>query len=161
LTEDGRKGARKGREESRLAEPSNHHEYLSQHGIIKTSSNRSFGLVFGGVFALLALWSWYRGGAWWPVHLSISALCTFLAVFFSEVLAPANRVWTKLGLLLAKIVNPVVMGLIFFVIFTPVAVFLRLRGKDLLRLKFDRSASSYWISRDPPGPAPESMKEQF
>ncbi|HXO71380.1 MAG TPA: SxtJ family membrane protein [Bradyrhizobium sp.] len=143
-----------------MAEPSDHHEYRSHHDI-KTSSNRSFGLVFGGVFALLALWSWHKGGAWWPVHLSISVVCMFLAVFFSDVLAPANRIWTKLGLLLAKIVNPVVMGLIFFVIFTPIAVFLRLRGKDLLNLKFDRNASSYWISREPPGPAPESMKEQF
>jgi hypothetical protein len=117
--------------------------------------------VFGGVFALLALWNWYKGGAWWPVYLSISALCTFLAQFFSDVLAPANRIWTKLGWLLAKVVNPIVMGLIFFVIFTPIAVLLRARGKDLLRLKFDRNASSYWINRDPPGPAPESMKEQF
>jgi hypothetical protein len=143
-----------------MAERSDHHEYRSHHDI-KTSSNRSFGLVFGGVFALLALWSWYRGGAWWPVHLSISAVCTFLALFFSDVLARPNRIWTKLGLLLAKIVNPIVMGLIFFGIFTPIAVLLRARGKDLLRLKFDRNASSYWISREPPGPAPESMKEQF
>jgi hypothetical protein len=143
-----------------MAKPSDHHEFVSHHDI-KTSSNRSFGLVFGGVFALLALWSWYRAGAWWPVHLCISALCSFLALFFSDVLAPANRLWTKLGLLLAKIVNPIVMGLIFFVIFTPVALLLRARGKDLLSLKFDRNASSYWISRDPPGPAPESMKEQF
>jgi hypothetical protein len=143
-----------------MAKPSDHHEFVSHHDI-KTSSNRSFGLVFGGVFALLAFWSWHKSGAWWPVHLCISALCTFLAVFFSDVLAPANRIWTKLGLLLARIVNPIVMGLIFFVIFTPIAMLLRARGKDLLGLKFDRNASSYWISRDPPGPAPQSMKEQF
>jgi hypothetical protein len=144
-----------------MAELPDHHEYRSSHHDIKTSSNRSFGLVFGGVFALLALWSWYKAGTWWPVHLAISAVCTFLAVFFADVLAPANRIWTKLGFLLAKIVNPIVMGLIFFVVFTPVAMFLRARGKDLLRLKFDRNAASYWINRDPPGPAPESMKEQF
>jgi hypothetical protein len=143
-----------------MAEP-DHHEYRSSHHDIKTSSNRSFGLVFGGVFALLALWSWYKAGTWWPVHLAISAVFTLLALLFPAVLAPANRLWTKLGFLLAKIVNPIVMGIIFFALFTPVAMFLRARGKDLLSLKLDRNASSYWISRDPPGPAPESMKEQF
>jgi hypothetical protein len=143
-----------------MAALSDHHEYRS-HQEIKTSSNRSFGFVFGGAFALLGFWSWYKGGTWWPVFLSISALCTLLAAFFPAVLAPLNRIWTKLGLLLAKIVNPIVMGVIFFFLFTPIAVFLRARGKDLLNLKFDRNMSSYWIDRDPPGPAPGSMKEQF
>jgi hypothetical protein len=143
-----------------MAVLSEHHEYRS-HQEIKTSSDRSFGLVFGGAFALLGGLNWYKGGTWWPAYLSISASCTFLAAFFPAVLAPTNRIWTKLGLLLAKIVNPIVMGIVFFVLFTPIAVFLRARGKDLLNLKFDRDAPSYWIDRDPPGPAPESMKEQF
>jgi hypothetical protein len=143
-----------------MAALSDHHEYR-QHQDIKSSSNRSFGFVFGGAFALLGCLSWYKGGAWWPVFLPISALCTLLAALFPDVLAPANRIWTKLGFLLAKIVNPIVMGIVFFALFTPVAIFLRARGKDLLNLKFDRNASSYWIERDPPGPAPESMKEQF
>lgn len=143
-----------------MATQSDHHEYRSHRGV-KASSDRSFGFVFGGVFTLLGIWSWYKGGARWPVHLSISVLCTVLAAFFPAVLAPANRIWTKLGFLLAKIVNPIVMGIIFFVLFTPVAIFLRGRGKDLLNLKFDQNASSYWIDRDPPGPEPASMKEQF
>jgi hypothetical protein len=140
--------------------PSGHHEFHSHEGI-KTSSNRSFGLVFAGVFALLAFWGWYKAGAWWAVHLAVSAIFTSLALIHPAVLALPNRLWTKLGLLLSKIVNPIVMGLIFFIIFTPVAVFRRMRGEDALKLKFDKGAQSYWIVRDPPGPAPDSMKEQF
>lgn len=144
-----------------MAALSDHHEYRSHHDEIKTSSNRSFGFVFGGAFALLGCLNWYRVGIWWPVFLSIAALFGILAAFFPAVLAPINRIWTKLGFLLAKIVNPIVMGIVFFVLFTPIAVYLRARGKDLLNLKFDRNAASYWIDRDPPGPAPASMKEQF
>ena len=143
-----------------MTAPSGHHEYRA-HDEIKTSSSRSFGLVFGGAFALLGFWSWYKAGSWWPVHAAVSVVFTLLALVRPALLAGPNRMWTRLGLLLSRIVNPIVMGLIFFVMFTPIAVILRMRGKDLLRIKFDKEASSYWIPRDPPGPAPDSMKEQF
>ncbi len=143
-----------------MATTSGHHEFRA-HEEVKTASNRSFGLVFGGAFAVLAFWSWYKGGHLWPVHIAVSAVFTLLALIYPAILEWPNKIWTKLGLLLSRIVNPIVMGLIFYLVFTPVAVIRRMRGHDPLRLKFARSATSYWIARDPPGPAPDSMKEQF
>lgn len=143
-----------------MASLSDHHEFRS-HLEIKTSSNRSFGLVFSAVFALLGAASWYKSGAWWPVHGIVAAAFLLLAIIRPAALAGPNRLWTKLGLLLSRVVSPIVMGIIFFVIFMPIGIILRWRGKDLLRMKFDKAASTYWIVREPPGPAPDSMGEQF
>ena len=77
------------------------------------------------------------------------------------VLRPLNRLWFLLGMALHKVVNPLVMGFLFYLTVTPMALFMRLAGKDPLRLKFDRQAKSYWIKRQPAGPAPESMRRQF
>jgi hypothetical protein len=87
----------------------------------------------------------------------------FLAVssVAAHLLAPLNRAWTRLGLLLGRIVTPIVLGLMFFMSIVPIGLILRARGKDLLRLKFDRTAKSYWIERTPPGPPPETMRRQF
>ncbi len=78
-----------------------------------------------------------------------------------KILASANRLWMRFGLLLHRIMNPVVMGLIFFLTVTPTALIFRLLGKDPLRLKFDRDAKIYWIDRTPLGPPPETMTQQF
>jgi hypothetical protein len=89
---------------------------------------------------------------------------TFLALFgliWAAALSPFNRLWLRLGLGLHKIVNPVVMVALFVSVILPLGILLRLCGKDLLRLRFDRDAASYWIERERPGPAPEAMKEQF
>jgi hypothetical protein len=72
-----------------------------------------------------------------------------------------NLAWTRLGQLIGNVTNPIVMGLMFFLLFAPVAVWLRFFGRDLLRLKPDPSANSYWIPRAPPGPAPETQRNQF
>jgi hypothetical protein len=78
------------------------------------------------------------------------------------VLGPLNRWWLQLGLLLQqRLVTPVIMALLFFGTVTPIALVLRLLGKDLLRLRLDREADSYWIERRPPGPAPDTMRNQF
>ena len=79
----------------------------------------------------------------------------------AAALAPLNRVWLRLGLVLYKVVNPVAMGLVFFTTVVPIGLMMRALGKDPLRLKRDASAASYWIMRDPPGPAPDTMKNQF
>jgi hypothetical protein len=76
-------------------------------------------------------------------------------------LAPLNRAWTGLGLLLFKVVNPLVLGLIYLTTVVPIGLVMRLLGRDLLSLKFDREAQSYWVVRDPPGPPPETMIHQF
>jgi hypothetical protein len=77
------------------------------------------------------------------------------------VLSPLNRLWLRFGLLLHKIVSPLVLGIMFFLVITPIGLLMRAVGKDLLRLKFDKRSSSYWIERLPPGPPPESLKDQF
>jgi len=79
---------------------------------------------------------------------------------WTAALAPLNKWWTKLGLLLYRVVSPIVLGLLFYVTLTPIALVMRLLGKDPLRLRRDPDAASYWIDRSPP-PAPESMKNQF
>ncbi|MBT3401824.1 MAG: hypothetical protein HN420_17765, partial [Rhodospirillaceae bacterium] len=87
----------------------------------------------------------------------------FLAIAFLRpgLLAPLNRLWTRFGLLLHRIVNPIVMGFLFYLTVTPMALIMRALGKDLLRLKRDPEAKSYWIERTPPGPAPDTMSNQF
>ena len=78
-----------------------------------------------------------------------------------SLLAPLNRLWMRFGLLLHKIVNPVVMGIIFVLTVVPIGLVMRMIGKDILHLRFDKQCDSYWIRRDPPGPSPESMDNQF
>src|SRR5262249_38130690 len=93
--------------------------------------------------------------------LVVAAVFLAAALLYPRILTPLNRLWFKLGLLLHEIINPVIMALIFYGAVLPTALAVRAFGKDLLRLKRDDAASSYWIERDPPGPAPESMKRQF
>ncbi|HQR50033.1 MAG TPA: SxtJ family membrane protein, partial [Methylophilaceae bacterium] len=95
----------------------------------------------------------------WALELSGGFL--LLALVIPRVLAPANRAWTKFGLLLHDIVSPIALGILFFVVVTPTGLLMRLLGKDPLRLRFERSAKSYWIVRTPPGPDAESLKNQF
>lgn len=137
------------------------HEDLTREEEVKGSSNRSFGLVFTGFFTFVAgVSAWHHGWAWpWASGLAVIFLVVSLVA--ADILAPLNRAWTKLGLLLGKIVAPVVLGLLFFLSIVPIGLIMRARGKDLLRMKFDRSARSYWIERTPPGPAPETMRKQF
>ena len=93
--------------------------------------------------------------------LGVSGAFLVVALVIPKILHPLNVVWMKFGALLNSIVSPLVLGMLFFVTITPLGVLMRAFGKDLLRLKFDKSADSYWIKRDPPGPPPESMSNQF
>lgn len=137
------------------------HETLTREETVKGSSDRSFGLTFAVVGLILAgIWFW-RGHGYWIYALAASAGFAAIALLAPKLLAPLNKAWLKLGLLLHHIVNPLVMGLLFFAVITPMALVVRLMGKDLLRLRFDPQAKSYWIRREPPGPAPESMRHQF
>ena len=138
------------------------HETLERHEVVKGSSNRSFGLVFVFVFALVAVWPWIFGtGSVRVWSASIAGLRMVIALFVPSVLARFNRLWMKFGLLLHRVVNPLTMGMIFFLTVTPTALIFRVLGKDPLRLKLDPKAASYWIYRDPPGPKPDSMTQQF
>lgn len=137
------------------------HEDFTRDENAKSSSDRAFGMVFAVVFACVALWPLIDGGAprWWAFALCAGFLGLALAA--PAVLAPANRLWTRFGLLLHRITSPLILGLMFYGAVTPTGLIMRLLGKDLLRLRFDGAAKSYWIERRPPGPAPDSMPLQF
>ena len=137
------------------------HELLDRDEDIKGSSDRSFGVVFTVVFLIIGLWPMINGGV--PRSWALAFAGAFLAATLirPSVLAPLNRLWMKFGLLLHKITNPIIMGLIFFVAVTPTAFVMKVLGKDPLRRQFDKEATSYWIDRVPPGPEPETMKNQF
>src|SRR5689334_15620145 len=83
------------------------------------------------------------------------------AVATPTFLAPLNRIWKRIGVLLSRIVSPIALGVLFFGVLVPTGLLMRLFGRDPMRLRFDRNASTYWIDRKPTGPAPDSMKRQF
>jgi len=137
------------------------HEDFARRDEGRGSSDRSFGLVFAvflSAIGLLPLRQHQPPRVW---ALAAGAAFLAVAVLRPAWLAPLNRVWTKLGLLLGRIVAPVVGALLFYLVVTPTALLLRFVGKDPLRLALDNAAPSYWIERQPPGPAPQSMGNQF
>jgi Saxitoxin biosynthesis operon protein SxtJ len=139
------------------------HEDFTRKETVQGSSDRSFGFVMAAFFALVALFPLLHGPLssirWWALVVAVAFLA--LALLWTAPLRPLNRAWLKLGLLLSKIVSPVVMMVLFYATVTPVGVLMRLAGKDPLRLRRNAAAASYWIPREPPGPAPDSMKQQF
>ena len=137
------------------------HESYERSEDVHGSSDRSFGIVFAIVFGVIGLLPLVFGGGVRLWSLGVGAAFLLAAVVVPSVLAPLNRLWLRFGLLLHRIVSPLVLGIMFFVVITPMALVMRALGKDLLRLRFDRAAASYWIDRTPPGPPPESMKDQF
>jgi hypothetical protein len=137
------------------------HEDLRRQHEVKGSSERSFGIVFAVVFAVIGLFPLIAGEAARIWALGISAVFLILALAWNAPLRPLNQLWMRFGLLLHGVVNPIVMAFLFFSTVLPIGLLLRVMGKDLLNLKRDPSARSYWIDRKPPGPAPESMIHQF
>lgn len=114
-----------------------------------------------GFFLVVALLPLTTGAAvrWWSLVPAIGF--AGLGLVYPRVLAPLNRLWTRLGLVLHRLANPVILGILFFGVVTPTGWLMRALGKDPLRLRRDPSAGTYWIERDPPGPAPDSLKDQF
>lgn len=144
-----------------MGDVGDHHELRRSSEPAAGSSDRSFGLVFAGFFAVLTLHNWWRAGHSWPIYLVIAAVFLAAALLRPILLQPLNRAWTRLGSLLGAIVAPIVMVLLFFLVITPIGLLMRLTGKDMLRLRGARKDDSYWIVRDPPGPPGETMSEQF
>lgn len=139
----------------------NIHETFIRDTMVKGSSDRAFGIVFTVLFLAIGLWPLIDGAEAQIWSLVVASLILATALVRPALLAPFNLAWMKFGILLHKITNPIIMGLIFFLAVTPTALIMRALGKDPLRRKFDPSAESYWIERDPPGPEPETMKQQF
>lgn len=145
-----------------MTEKSRFHEDFGSRDEVVGPSDRAFGLVFTAVFTILAVTAAYQGAFLWMSGLSAAALLLLaFTLVRPKILAPANRLWLRFGLLLHHIVNPVVMGLIFFVTVLPIGLIARTVGHDPLRRRFDAKVESYWIERTPAGPAPESLKNQF
>ena len=124
-------------------------------------SNRSFGIVFSVLFALLGLGPLARGRPVRGWALVVAAAFLLAAFALPRMLGPLNRVWLRFGLLLHACISPVVMGLVFYTTLTPIGLVRRWLGKDPLCLRLDRDAITYWIERHPPGPAPDTMPRQF
>jgi hypothetical protein len=144
-----------------LAGSANLHEDLAREDDVVGPSDRGFGLTLAavcGVVGVVRLTLGHSYAEWW---LAAAALLLALAFGWPAALAPLNRLWLRLGLVLYKVMNPLVMGLVFFTTVVPIGLVLRALGKDPLRLRREPGAASYWIRREPPGPEPDTMKQQF
>ena len=124
---------------------------------IKISSNRSFGIVFFVVFLFIALYPITYNGDIRVWSLTISFIFIILGLLNSKILTPLNKLWFKFGIFLGKIVSPLIMGVIFFFVVTPVGLIMRMLGKDVLNLKKNKD-KSYWINKSGPK---SKMKNQF
>ena len=111
------------------------------------SSNRSFGILFFVVFLIISLWPLKNGNNLNFYFLITSGIFLILGAYNSNLLTPLNKGWIKFGEILGLIIAPIVMGLVYFVILTPVSLIVRLFGKDLLGLKFLKENETYWIKR--------------
>jgi hypothetical protein len=125
-------------------------------------SERTFGFVFTGIFLIVAGYLWLYDGKPVAIQAFLVLAAAFLAftLFMPIALRPLNKAWYKLGLLMGRVVSPIVLGILFFILITPIAIVMRLAGRDPLRLR-KQDVQSHWIDRAPPGPAPTSFKDQF
>ena len=137
------------------------HEDFSRTHEVKGSSNHAFGWVFVAVFAITGAWPLLFGGAvrWWSMIIGAAILLTTLLA--PALLALPNRLWLRFGLLLNRIISPVVLAFLFYAVVTPMGLLMRAFGKDSLRLRRGSADATYWIERDPPGPKPDSLYHQF
>jgi hypothetical protein len=138
-----------------------HEQLQAEDEEVKAPSNRNFGLTFAVVFLVIGTLPLIRSGGvrWWAwVMAGVFGAITWLR---PQWLTAVNRWWLKFGLLLGHIVAPVAMGILFYLVITPIGLLMRLAGKAGMRAPFDGQAASYWLPREPPGPAPDSMKNQF
>jgi len=137
------------------------HEDFSRDHQVKASSNRAFGWVWVVVFLIIALRPLVSGGVvrWWS--LILCALVAVVTIAVPVLLTIPNRLWLGFGMLLHRVTSPVALGIIFYVVVMPTGLLMRAFGKDILRLRHDPAAESYWIKREPPGPKPDSMPHQF
>ena len=124
---------------------------------IKIGSNKSFGIVFFLVFLVISLYPLINIGSFRYWCFVVSFVFLILGLFNSNILTPLNRLWFKFGILLGKFISPLIMGIIFFLVVTPIGILMKIFKKDLINLKFDNS-KSYWIEKTEPK---SNMKNQF
>ena len=137
------------------------HEDLNRSQPVKQTSERFFGLTFVVVFLAIGLWPLIHGNMPRLWALALAALLLLIALLSPGLLRPANILWLKFGNLLHSITSPIILGVMFYLLITPIGLVMRLGGKDLLRLKSNPASQSHWIKRDPPGPQKDSLHRQF
>ena len=139
----------------------NFHESLSRNSEIKVGSNKAFGLLFSVVFTLIAAWPLFYGEPprFWASAFAITFF--IVSIFFHTLLKPLNIIWFKFGLFLHKIINPLVMGMLFLTTIIPIGLIMRIVGYDPLKKDFDKKSITYWIPREPAAPKPDTMINQF
>ena len=125
---------------------------------IKISSNRNFGLVFFFIFLVVSIWPLTHNESprIWSAIISLAFL--ILVLTRSKLLTPLNRLWAKFGIILGSIIAPITMGVVFFLVITPIGLVMKIIGKDLLSIKYDKKKETYWVKRDKPT---STMKQQF
>ncbi|WP_445367068.1 hypothetical protein ACH5Y9_18100 [Methylomonas sp. BW4-1] len=128
-------------------------------------TERGFGITFSAVFLMIAFVRLYRVrdfyDYWWLTGLSLAAIFLFLAYFWMAPLRPLNNLWYRLGLVLSYLINPVIMGAVFLLTILPVGLLMRLLKRDLLKLRFDRKAPTYWQNRPLIVVKQQNMNNQF
>lgn len=140
---------------------SNFHESLKREEEVVGSSNRNFGLLFAAIAAGVAGVHWYLDHGHALEWSAVAAVLLVISLFFSGLLTPFNRAWTKLGLLMFHVINPVVMFIMYITTIVPIGLIMRALRKDLLKLHYAPKAETYWVRRDPAGPARDTMPLQF
>jgi hypothetical protein len=139
----------------------NWHESLNSESPPPSSSDRSFGFLFAAVCAVIAafaIWEGRHSALWWSIAALVFCVVALLA---APVLGPLNRAWRRWSLHLFKIVSPIIMGIVFFAVLTPIAIMMRCAGRDPLRLRFEPAKPSYWLDRTSPSERQTSMTDQF
>jgi hypothetical protein len=137
------------------------HESLQRPEQAQGSSDRAFGFVFALAFVAIGAYPWFFGGAARTWALGAGVAFATAALVVPGLLGPANRLWALLGKVLHKVMSPLVLGAMFFLVVTPMGIVMRWLGKDPLRLRFEPELPSYWLDRTPPGPQPSSFSDQF
>lgn len=137
------------------------HESFAREDSVARGSDRSFGLVMAGAFFLLSALNGWHGGRIWPWLCLGAAAFLVASVACPTVLKPLNRLWFRFGLLLHKVVSPILMALVFYGAVMPTGVIMRLLGKDLLRLRLEAHSKTYWIKREAASVSRGTMREQF
>jgi hypothetical protein len=139
----------------------NFYENLTRESEVQAGSNRAFGLVMATACSIIAGLGYWAGTSHWPFWSAAAITFAMAAGLQPSLLAPLSRLWFRLGLFLHRVVNPLVMGLLFFVVITPIGLLMRVCGKRPLGLEFQRAATSYWVMRDKSELQPGPMAKQY
>ena len=140
------------------------HENYRDDEPTEAGSDRAFGCTVGGMLMLIGATKAFTAGAISSVVCLIfasGALLLLLGIVVPSRLSTLSRLWLKVGTAIAKVVNPIILALLFFLVVTPMAFFMRIVGKRPLRLATDRTAVTYWIEREPPAGGASTMRRQF